>query len=303
MSKLNSRLLLKSKVKKKLLKVVGSSKKDYFNDKGVALSVLDGIANVYGLNNVLARKMVDFRCICIRSHNLTFFLIRLVSDLFGYFMLSHKIIKGTQWEVITKAMKKNSFQLFGIKNSSPPDNVGAEYVSHFYEMSKFHSSDGLSDKYYMPLPEKLIYMTRPGYPGKLHDGLHFDGKLELISCKIEYKSSMERFFNDLDLCKFQWDYSKLGVDRIDLCHINNSSAYERTTKAIESFNPIIIDSFNPKIVEFNPVDWKFLFNEPANKEFIEFVNYTIIKQVELNPVLSDAFDLLLTDPSFFPVLN
>ena len=61
MSQLNSRLLLESKVKKKLLKVVGSSKKDYFNDKGVVLSVGDGIANVYGLNSVLAGEMVDFR--------------------------------------------------------------------------------------------------------------------------------------------------------------------------------------------------------------------------------------------------
>ena len=32
MSQLNSKLLLESKVKKKLLKVVGSSKTDYFND-------------------------------------------------------------------------------------------------------------------------------------------------------------------------------------------------------------------------------------------------------------------------------
>jgi len=61
MSQLNSKLLLESKVKKKLLKVVGSSKTDYFNDKGVVLSVGDGIANVYGLNSVLAGEMVDFR--------------------------------------------------------------------------------------------------------------------------------------------------------------------------------------------------------------------------------------------------
>ena len=61
MSQLNSRLILESKVKKKLLKVVGSSKTDYFNDKGVVLSVGDGIANVYGLNSVVAGEMVDFR--------------------------------------------------------------------------------------------------------------------------------------------------------------------------------------------------------------------------------------------------
>ena len=61
MSQLNSRLLLESKVRNKLSKVVGSSKKDYFNDKGVVLSVGDGIANVYGLNSVLAGEMVDFR--------------------------------------------------------------------------------------------------------------------------------------------------------------------------------------------------------------------------------------------------
>ena len=61
MSGLNSRLALESKVRNKLAKFTGESKKDYFNDKGIVLSVGDGIANVYGLNSVQAGEMVDFR--------------------------------------------------------------------------------------------------------------------------------------------------------------------------------------------------------------------------------------------------
>jgi len=61
MSQLTSRLALESTVKKKLSKYIGVSKTDYFNDKGIVLSVGDGIANVYGLNSVLAGEMVDFR--------------------------------------------------------------------------------------------------------------------------------------------------------------------------------------------------------------------------------------------------
>jgi F-type H+-transporting ATPase subunit alpha len=61
MSQVNSRLVLESKVKKKLSKYIGDSKKDYFNYKGIVLSVGDGIASVYGLNSVQAGEMVDFR--------------------------------------------------------------------------------------------------------------------------------------------------------------------------------------------------------------------------------------------------
>jgi F-type H+-transporting ATPase subunit alpha len=61
MSQVNTRLVLESKVKKKLSKYIGDSKKDYFNDKGIVLSVGDGIASVYGLNSVQAGEMVDFR--------------------------------------------------------------------------------------------------------------------------------------------------------------------------------------------------------------------------------------------------
>ena len=61
MSGLNSRLALESKVKNKLSQFTGGNKKDYFNDKGIVLSVGDGIANVYGLNSVQAGEMVDFR--------------------------------------------------------------------------------------------------------------------------------------------------------------------------------------------------------------------------------------------------
>jgi proton translocating ATP synthase F1 alpha subunit len=52
---------LESKIKSKLLKHIEGNRVDYFDDKGIVLSVGDGIANVYGLNSVLAGEMVDFR--------------------------------------------------------------------------------------------------------------------------------------------------------------------------------------------------------------------------------------------------
>jgi F-type H+-transporting ATPase subunit alpha len=61
MSQVNSRLALESKVKKKLSKYISDSKTDYFNDKGIVLSVGDGIASVYGLKSVQSGEMVDFR--------------------------------------------------------------------------------------------------------------------------------------------------------------------------------------------------------------------------------------------------
>jgi hypothetical protein len=141
-------------------------------------------------------------------------------------------------------MHKNSSHLFGLNKVNHPTNAGAEYVSHFYEMSGLNS--GLSDKVYMPISEKLIKADREGYLGKLHDGLHFDLNLEAVSLKVEYKSSMVKYFGNKYLSKFEADYSKLSVDRVDLCHLNNSSSYEKTTSVVESFNS--------ELLTFNPID-------------------------------------------------
>jgi proton translocating ATP synthase F1 alpha subunit len=61
MANLSSSLTLETKIKGRLKKYLSKSKKDFFTDKGIVLSVGDGIANVYGLNNVQAGEMVDFR--------------------------------------------------------------------------------------------------------------------------------------------------------------------------------------------------------------------------------------------------
>ena len=183
--------------------------------------------------------------------------------------------------VITKAMHKNSSQLFGLNKVNKPTNVGAEYVSHFYEMVNVNN-DSLSEKVYMPVSNKLIKVGREGYSGKLYDGLHFDVNLESISYKIEFKSAMVKYFNNRSLSEFESDYSKLGVDRIDLCHINSKTSCVKTTEVIESFNS--------ELLIFNPIDWAPIFNETANKEFIDFVDFTIIDQILLNPILSDVWD-------------
>ena len=61
MAKVTSSLTLETKIKKRLSKFIQQGKTDFFSDKGIVLSVGDGIANVYGLNNVQAGEMVDFR--------------------------------------------------------------------------------------------------------------------------------------------------------------------------------------------------------------------------------------------------
>jgi F-type H+-transporting ATPase subunit alpha len=50
-----------SAIKEKLNKFAISTYNDFFSDRGVVLTVGDGIANVYGLDNVQAGEMVDFR--------------------------------------------------------------------------------------------------------------------------------------------------------------------------------------------------------------------------------------------------
>jgi|TARA_B110000208_G_scaffold190290_1_gene253843 F-type H+-transporting ATPase subunit alpha len=60
MAKLSSSLTLETKIKKRLNKFLSKSQQDFFSDKGTVLSVGDGIATVYGLNNVQAGEMVDF---------------------------------------------------------------------------------------------------------------------------------------------------------------------------------------------------------------------------------------------------
>jgi F-type H+-transporting ATPase subunit alpha len=61
MAKVTSSLTLETKIKKRLSKFIQQGKTDFFSDKGIVLSVGDGIASVYGLNNVQAGEMVDFR--------------------------------------------------------------------------------------------------------------------------------------------------------------------------------------------------------------------------------------------------
>jgi len=59
-----------------------------------------------------------------------FFNIRVASDLFGCFMLSNKIIKGTKWDFITRTVYQNKKSLFGI-DKFEKSNLGSEWVSHF----------------------------------------------------------------------------------------------------------------------------------------------------------------------------
>jgi F-type H+-transporting ATPase subunit alpha len=61
MAKNNSSLNLETKIKSRLNKFIGEDKKDFFSDKGIVVSIGDGIANVHGLSSVQAGEMVDFR--------------------------------------------------------------------------------------------------------------------------------------------------------------------------------------------------------------------------------------------------
>lgn len=56
-----SSLSLETKIKSRLGKFISGEKKDFFSDKGIVLSIGDGIANVHGLDSVQAGEMVDFR--------------------------------------------------------------------------------------------------------------------------------------------------------------------------------------------------------------------------------------------------
>ncbi len=56
-----SSISLESKIKSKLDSFLSNNaNKDYFNDKGIVISIGDGIATVYGLNSVQAGEMVSF---------------------------------------------------------------------------------------------------------------------------------------------------------------------------------------------------------------------------------------------------
>jgi F0F1-type ATP synthase alpha subunit len=57
----NSSLNLETKIKSRLNKFTDNGKSDFFSDKGIVISIGDGIANVYGLTSVQAGEMVDFR--------------------------------------------------------------------------------------------------------------------------------------------------------------------------------------------------------------------------------------------------
>merc|ERR1712196_518729 len=60
MSKKSS-LNLETKIQNRLKKFIDEGKKDFFSDKGIVLSIGEGIANVHGLDSVQAGEMVDFR--------------------------------------------------------------------------------------------------------------------------------------------------------------------------------------------------------------------------------------------------
>ena len=141
-------------------------------------------------------------------------------------------------------MHKNSSKLFGLDKVNNPTNAGAEYVSHFAEMVNINNDSGY--KVYMPISDKLIKIGRKGYSGKLHDGLHYDANLEAILLKVEFKSSMVNHFSKARLAQFEFDYSKLGVGRVDLCHLNSSKSCEKTVE--------MINSFSNKSLIFNPID-------------------------------------------------
>jgi F-type H+-transporting ATPase subunit alpha len=61
MAKKKTSLGIETKLRGKLTKFIESNNKDFFSDKGIVLSIGDGIANVYGLDSVQAGEMVDFR--------------------------------------------------------------------------------------------------------------------------------------------------------------------------------------------------------------------------------------------------
>jgi F0F1-type ATP synthase alpha subunit len=52
MAKKNSSLNLETKIRTRLNKFLGEERKDFFSDKGIVVSIGDGIANVYGLSSV-----------------------------------------------------------------------------------------------------------------------------------------------------------------------------------------------------------------------------------------------------------
>merc|ERR1711937_281512 len=52
---------LETNIKNRLSKFVDDDKKNFFSDRGIVLSIGDGIANVHGLDSVQAGEMVDFR--------------------------------------------------------------------------------------------------------------------------------------------------------------------------------------------------------------------------------------------------
>ena len=57
----NSGLNLQTKIISRLHKFTENGNENFFSDKGIVLSIGDGIANVYGLTSVQAGEMVDFR--------------------------------------------------------------------------------------------------------------------------------------------------------------------------------------------------------------------------------------------------
>jgi F-type H+-transporting ATPase subunit alpha len=61
MAKKKSSLNLETRIQKRLDNITKDESKNFFSDKGIVVSIGDGIANVYGLDSVQAGEMVDFR--------------------------------------------------------------------------------------------------------------------------------------------------------------------------------------------------------------------------------------------------
>jgi hypothetical protein len=197
-----------------------------------------------------------------------------IADSYSAFTVSTEIVKSTKFQAIVTAMKQNTPELFGITTGSHT-NRGAELVSHFYGMAKATPLNEI----YMPISDKVLRLSYKSYKGKLYDGLYYNPSLDSIVKKVEYKSTLIGNFNYRKLERLEEFYSNLGVDEVQLAHLNNVKSFERTLEAI--------NSFDSDIVEFTAVDWSNIFNEPADAEFLDYVNLIIYNRTLATPALKD----------------
>ena len=218
----------------------------------------------------------------------------------GYFLgvvvLLNKIVKGsaTKANLITNAMALHKPQLVGIDFLLNSEDR-AEYVSHFQEMDKIHSSLN-KDLIYLPITNQVQPLMKgpdgKTYRGILHDGLVYDVSKDTIVEKIEFKSKQNQWFNESKMAKLAAKYEPIGVNRIDLC-CQNSDAYKQTVLNINKMDP----DLSP--VKFKAKDFSEIFEKKIHTGEIYHVDKVIHKQMELKPVLLDVQYRLLTDPDFF----